>query len=236
MRKRFTLAAAMLMTSALFASAALKAQNSNEIANYIEVDGYAEQEIAPDTFYLRVDIREEDSKGKKSLEQQQKAMVSALKALGVNTDKELARLGLSSSFHDRKSNMAEAAYQIKLNDAELLAKVWQKLDDEGLSRISFTKAEYSKLEEKKNELRQQALINAKSQAEAMAKAIGQKIGKCFRINSGYVSNPVIYGQARLMSKSFETDSFNMVETEESGGIMFNNIKLSANITARFILE
>ena len=69
------------------ASFSVVAQESRYMESYVEVNGSAEQEVAPDTFYLRVDIAEQDSKGRKSLEQQQNDMLKALKSLGVDPDR-----------------------------------------------------------------------------------------------------------------------------------------------------
>ena len=61
--KRFILAAAV----ALLALPAA-AQVQEAFPSYIQVNGRAEREIAPDEFYLQIVINERDSKGKVSVE------------------------------------------------------------------------------------------------------------------------------------------------------------------------
>ena len=75
--KRFILAAAV----ALLALPAA-AQVQEAFPSYIQVNGRAEREIAPDEFYLQIVINERDSKGKVSVESQQRDMIAALKRLG----------------------------------------------------------------------------------------------------------------------------------------------------------
>ena len=65
------------------------AQVQEAFPSYIQVNGRAEKEIMPDEFYLSVIINERDSKGKISVESQQRDMIAALKRLGVNVEKQL---------------------------------------------------------------------------------------------------------------------------------------------------
>ncbi|MCQ2182741.1 MAG: SIMPL domain-containing protein [Bacteroidales bacterium] len=212
------------------------AQESKFNDSYIEVNGSAEQEVAPDLFYLRVDIDEQDSKGRKTLEQQQRDMLNALKTLGVDLEKQVVRLSLASSYYNRKSNMAHSAYRIKLTSAEQLSKVWNRLDELGLSEVSFQKAECSTITKVQDEVRQLAVRNAREQAASMAAAIGQTIGKCFYIYGGYNDTPAVYSQPRRLTKTMSLDSVNMAEEAEAESLEFDNIKITARVTARFVLE
>ena len=90
MKKLILIAAVALM--ALPAAA----QVQEAFPSYIQVNGRAEKEITPDEFYLSVIINERDSKGKISVESQQRDMIAALKRLGVNVEKQLKVANLSS--------------------------------------------------------------------------------------------------------------------------------------------
>ena len=70
----------LLAAAALIACGAV-AQTNETYPSYVQVTGSAEREIEPDEFYLAVTINERDSKGKISIEQQQREMVAALKKL-----------------------------------------------------------------------------------------------------------------------------------------------------------
>lgn len=230
MKKSFFIA--LVCVSGLLYASNAKAQSMQETVPAVEVNASAEKEVAPDLFYLRVDIDESDTKGKRSLESQQKELVDILKAMGLRDA--LTRLSLQSSF-SRKSNLSRAAFQIKITEAEKVSLVWQRLDEAGFSRVNFIKAEYSRIEQLRDEVRCQAVRNARDQAKAMAESIGQKIGKCFYINCGYSGGGVVYAQPRLMTKAVMVDSLNAAaESEEN--IDFNNIKVSANVSAKFVLQ
>lgn len=218
------------------ASFSVVAQESRYMESYVEVNGSAEQEVAPDTFYLRVDIAEQDSKGRKSLEQQQNDMLKALKSLGVDPDRQVVRLSLSSTYFNRRSNMASAAYQIKLVSPAQLAKVWSKLDELGLSGVKFQKAECSDIDKVKDEVRRLAVLNAREQASSMADALGQTVGKCFYIYGGYSDASNVYARP-LFAKAMMADGLGQVEENSAGeSLEFDKIKVSAKVTARFVLE
>ena len=219
----------------IFAAVSAFAQEPENFQSFVEVNGYAEKEVAPDVFYMQININEEDTKGKKTLEQQQRSMVSALKALKIDTDKKLTRESLSSYFYNRKTNMQVATYQLKLNKAEDVAKVLSALDDLGISNVSFSKAEYSRIDELKDEVRKDAVRNAKQQAESMAEAIGQTVGKCFYIYCGYSGNAVLYAQPR-MSKAVMNMDMAVEEAYEEESIEFDNIKVSMNVSTKFVLN
>ena len=85
MKKLILMAAVMLSVL----PAAAQEQASKFDASYIQVWGQAEKEITPDEFYLSVTINEKDSKGKISIQTQERAMLDALKKLGVDTQKQL---------------------------------------------------------------------------------------------------------------------------------------------------
>ncbi len=149
--------------------------------SYIQVNGRAEKEIAPDEFYLSVVIDERDSKGKLSVESQQRDMIAALRRLGVDVEKQLKVANLSSEFFRKKSSVATAKYQLQLGSAAEVARAWQALDELGISNVSILKVSHSQLDRLKEEVRVEAMRNARDNARTLAEAVGQRIGKCFYV-------------------------------------------------------
>lgn len=226
-------------TVAIITAASLPsyAQDSKYMDSYIEVNGSAEQEVSPDLFYIRVDINEQDSKGRISVEEQQDKMLKELKKQGVDLETQVIRLSLSSSYYNRRTNLASASYQIKLTTPAQLSKVWGKLDELGLSGVKFQKAEYSDIDRLKEKVRRQAVQNARQTADLMAEALGQKAGKCFYLYGGYTDASTVYARPLMLSKAIAADTMNMAE-ESSGAesLDFDKIKVTAKVTARFVLE
>lgn len=228
--KRFILAAAV----ALLALPAA-AQVQEAFPSYIQVNGRAEREIAPDEFYLQIVINERDSKGKVSVESQQRDMIAALKRLGVNVEKQLKVANLSSEFFKKNTSVATAKYQLQLGSSAEVGKVWQALDGLGISNVSILKVSHSQIDQYKNEVRIEAMRNAKRNAATLAEAIGQTIGKCFYV---YDSNndvmPVFYNNMAVMRSAKAFDAAEVAAEEEP--LDFKTIKLQYGVQAKFVLE
>lgn len=88
----------ILLAAVAFFALPAAAQMQEAFPSYIQVNGRAEKEIAPDEFYLQIIINERDSKGKISVESQQRDMIAALKRAGVDVEKQLKMANLSSEF------------------------------------------------------------------------------------------------------------------------------------------
>lgn len=211
------------------------AQMQEAYPSYIQVTGRAEKELTPDEFYLQIVINERDSKGKISVESQQRDMVAVLRKLGVDVEKQLKMANLSSEFFKKNTSVAMAKYQLQLGSSGEVAKVWQALDDLGISNISILKVTHSQLDKYKQEVRLEAMRNARESAQEMAGAIGQTIGKCFYI---YDSNsnvlPVMYDNAVLMRSAKAVADAESVAEEDP--LEFKTIKLEYGVQARFVLE
>ena len=173
MKKLILMAAVMLS----ILPAAAQEQASKFDASYIQVWGQAEKEITPDEFYLSVTINEKDSKGKISIQTQERAMLDALKKLGVDTQKQFRVVDMSSEYFKKGNALAWKQFQLKLNTPEQVAQVFGSLNDLGISNVSMEKVTHSQLDQYKNEVRIAAMKSAQANAQTLAGAIGQKAGK-----------------------------------------------------------
>lgn len=222
-----------MAVAALVAFPAL-AQVQEAFPSYIQVYGRAEKEIVPDEFYLQIVINERDSKGKISVESQQRDMIAALKRLGVDVDKQLKVANLSSEFFKRKTSVATAKYQLQLGSSAEVARVWQALDELGISNVSILKVSHSEIDRYREEVRVEAIRNARANAATLAEAIGQKVGRCFYI---YDSNsnilPAVYDNAVLMRSAKAAGT---VEAVEEDPLEFKTLRLEYGVQAKFVLE
>ena len=225
----------------LLAAAALMllpaaAQTQEAFPSYIQVNGRAEKEIVPDEFYLSIVIAERDSKGKISVEQQQKAMIAVLKRDGIDVEKQLKVANLSSEFFKKNTSVATAKYQLRLGSAAEVSKAWQTLDDLGISNVSIQKVSHSQLEQLKQQVRIEAMQDARSSAQMLAGAVGQSIGKCFYV---YDSNndviPAYYNNGIMMRSMKMMDTAAEGAAEEES-LDFKTIKLQYSVQAKFVLE
>ncbi len=224
----------LLAVAALVALPAA-AQMQEAYPSYIQVNGRAEMEVTPDEFYLQIIINERDSKGKISVESQQRDMIAALKRLGIDVDRQLRMANLSSEFFKKNTSVAMAKYQLQLGSSAEVARAWQALDNLGISDVSILKVSHSKIDQYKEQVRVAAIRNARQNAETLAEAIGQSVGKCFYI---YDSNsnvmPVMYDNMMLMRSAKASGAVEMQAEEEP--LEFKTIRLEYNVQTKFVLE
>lgn len=237
MKKLILMAATVLV--ALSASTGAQAQVLVQEAfpSYIQTNGNAEKEITPDEFYLSITIDERDSKGRISVETQQRDMIAALRKQGVDVEKQLKVANLSSEFFKKKSAVATAKYQLLLGSAAEVSQAWQALDELGISKVSILKVSHSKIAQYKTEVRAEAMKNARGNAVELAAAVDQTIGKCFWV---YDSNsdvmPVYYNNAVMTRGDMAFDSMAKGVEIEEPALDFRTIKLQYSVQAKFVLE
>ena len=229
MKKWMILAAAVVLAAPVFA------QTQEAFPSYIQVNGRSQMEVTPDEFYLSIVINERESKGKITVETQQRQMIDALKKLGVDVEKQLKVANMSSDFYKKASSLTTAKYQLLLHSAAEVGDVTAALGDLGISNVGIVRVTRSDIDSLKEQVRLDAIHNAKSSAEALAGAIGQNVGKCFYI---YDSNnnvmPVFYDNMAVMRSAKAMGVAEDAAADEP--LDFKTIKLQYNVQAKFVLE
>lgn len=225
----------IFLLAALLVATTVSAQQPEAYPSYVEVNGVAEKEIAPNEIYLAITINERDSKGKISVDEQQREMIAALKKAGVKPDEQLKMIDLASSYFKRGNALAKAQYELKLSTAAEVARVWRMLDAMGISQVSIKKLSHSDLEKFKAEVRADAMRAARDNAQALAEAIDQRIGKCFWI-ADYSSPVRATFAANVKARGVMEDSLSFEETVEEEGLEFQTINLQHRVQAKFVLE
>lgn len=218
----------------LFAAVPHKVLGQQNITTpYIEVTGNAEKKIAPDRIFLDIEINENDYKNK-SIIDIEKNMIEGLSKMGIDTKKDLVIKDLASNFkyYFLKGNNPKLMkeYQLLTRDAAKAGEVIVMLQSIGISRTSINRAENSKIEEYKNDVRVQAVKNAKEKAILLTEAIDQNIGKAIFISEQN------YG-----TRNYALSSKAMMVSDSSQGysapdIAFEEITLESSVIVRFELK
>ena len=222
--------------AALFILPAAAQEQPEVYPSYIQVNGRAEKEVTPDEFYLQIVINERDSKGKISVESQQREMIAALRRQGVDVEKQLKVANLSSEFFKKNTSVATAKYQLKLGSAAEAANVWQALDKLGISDVSILRVSHSNIDALKEEVRVEAIRNAQQSARTLAQAIGQTVGKCFYIwDSNNDIMPAYYNNTMAV-RSMKSMDAGSGESAGEEPLDFKTIKLQYSVQTKFVLE
>lgn len=205
--------------------------------NFIQVTGRADKEVVPDEIYIRIVLNENNTKGKITVEKQERDMVNILKKMGLDTDKTLSVDDMSSNFKEYwlKKNQAltTKSYQLKLPDAVTVSKVVAALEAAGISNTDVVRVAHSKIKELQAQTRIEAVKNAQELAQTLAQAVGQSAGRAVFIgdynNEGIVSSRVMYS-AKAGAANYEDAGMSMPNIE------FKTIKISYSIQAKFELK
>lgn len=202
--------------------------------NYIEVNGKAEMEVAPDEIYLKILLSEKDSKNKIPVSELEKQMASKLTDLGIDVSKDLVIKDLGSNFKyyllNRDAIVLTKEYQLKVNSGKLASKVFLELEKVGISNISVDKLEHSKITEFKNDIKVDAIKAAKEKAEILSSAVGQTIGKAI-----FIQEMNSYRQ-NTASNSIRIRGASSLSEPEPLDIDFEKIKLEYSVFVRFELK
>lgn len=206
--------------------------------SYIEVTGKASKELSPDKIYLNITLNEKDYKNT-SLKDIEKKMISTLKSLGIDTKECLTVKDMASSFKSyiilKNDIKLMKQYQLLTTSAKEAAGVLIALDKIGISSINIDRVECSDIEKHKNDIRVEAMLEAKSKATLLTEAIGQSIGKAIYISENdYSPRPYNYTSGMMLtSKSLsQMDSI----AEDVPDVEFEKIKIEITVLVRFIIE
>ena len=203
--------------------------------NYIQVNGLSEIEVTPNQIYLSITLDESDTKGRQAIELQRRQLVSTLKTLGIDTDKNLTMEDMSSSYYKRGGSLSRANYQLLLSSSEQVLKVYDALAELGISDVNIVRVSHTDIEQLKSKCRKEAMINAKTVATELAEAVGQTIGACVYIyDSNRGVTPTYYSDRVMMRTVAKTA--NEVATPEEEVVEFKKIKLNYSVSAKFIIN
>jgi hypothetical protein len=222
---------------ALAFSGTLAGQEKNFIDQpYLETNARVDTLVVPDRIYLGIEIKEQDTKGRISVEELENRMAARLKALGINLDDQLMLSDLASNFRDyflRKTDVQKSkAYSLLVYNALTAGKVIQELEGIGISNISLLKTEYALLEELKTKLRQRAISKARKQAVAMLHPLGQTLGKALYISDLNTDYSGIQGRA----SGIVVRGYAMEKDQQPLDVAFEKIAVEGMVNVKFAIE
>ena len=207
---------------------------------YLEVAGSADTLVTPNEIFIKILITEKDTKDRTSVEDLEIKMVNALKALGIDVEKNLTTSDMASNFKfyflRNKDVMKSKQYILKVSDAVTASKVFIQLEDLGISNTSIDRVNHSDLENIRNVMRTKAIGNAKARAIALTKPLNQTLGAAIHIvdNEAYNVNNTFQGSLQeVVVTGYGVDK---KMKQQLPNIEFEKIKVAANINVKFILK
>jgi uncharacterized protein YggE len=165
-------------------------------------------------------------------------MLTILKTLGLDIEKDLSTADITSDFKfylfKNKDVLKTKLFTLKVKDAVTASQVFIKLEETGISNTSIERVDHSDLENIRNMMRSNAMSNAKSKATLLTKTLNQVLGPAIHITEG--DNPGHLLQGRMPGIQIRGASTLQNGYKEVPKIEFEKIKVTANVSAKFILR
>lgn len=226
----------ILLLVAVLLAVGVQAQDTSEQAfpSFVEVSSRADRDVAPNQVFLSITINERESKGRITVEEQERDMVAALKALGIKTNLHLRVSDMSSSLLKRNQAVTTKTYQLKLNEVALVGDVYTALNEIGITTINIEKVTNTNMDSIQNELLVEAIQNARANAKLMAEALDQTVGKAFYI---YTHDAMVSTVRNEMNDGVvATFAMKRFDTPEPVVTELRMMKVSVNVRVKFVLE
>ena len=224
----------ILLFAAVLMALGVQAQSEQAFPSFVEVSSSAYREVAPNLVYLSITINERESKGRITVEEQERDMVAVLKKLGIDTKTDLRVSDLSSSQLKRSQAVKTKSYQLKMTDVALVGSVYIALNEIGITTINIENVTNTNRDSIEDELRVEAIHNARDNAKLMAEALDQTIGKAFYI---YTHDAMVSTVRNEMNDGVvATFAMKRFDAPEPVVTELRKIRISVQVRAKFVLE
>lgn len=236
MKSKLIILALIVMATAIAPESAGAQQSTQP---YVEMSTTVKREVTPDELYLKITINENDYKGKKNLEQLQEAMLGALKENRIDIPECLTLNYMGSevsytTFSKKIKPKTEATYMLKLYDVAIMQQVIASLEKRQISNIELAQVKFTKENELRNEMGIETMKLAKAEAEALAGAVEQKVGKAISISSWMNSGQIMPRLYKSRANIAVEDA--VVNEEQAPVISIGKITYTYNVNVRFELQ
>lgn len=202
----------------------------------VRVTGTAEVKVVPDRAVIDVGVEKEDasaSVAKRSADATARRLLAVLKQGGIDDkDMQTSYLSLQPQHRRVKSTtvstfVATESLTITVRDLSKLDALLEALIKAGGNRIDSVRYETSELRKYRDQAREMAVKAAHEKAEALAKALGQEIGKASNIEEPNVDADFSYGFNAVAGLEYKARS--------GPSIAVGQKAISASVTVAFDL-
>jgi uncharacterized protein YggE len=211
---------------------------SLQVTDTVTVSGWAEIAAAPDEAVISVGLQNDAADAAQALDQNSKTMAAVLarlKAEGIQDSMiETANVSVmpNTNYNPQTGEQKVDGYRaqntatVTLRDLSLVGKVFSAATEAGANNVSGPLWRLSESNEATKESLVQAVAVARAKAEALAAAVGLKLGDVVVINeSGTVAPQVMYESAKAAGDVAVT----------TPPVNPTNIQVSSNVTITYRL-
>lgn len=230
----------LLMSSILLTHAQTTVDSFRKVAT----KGYAEREVTPDIIYISISLKEFYLDGnlrkKVFIETLEKQLHDAAMSIGVKPEDFTIQNIYSYNYEVKKkpSEILQARqYRIKVTNLNRLNEMMDKIDPKGIQNTSINGYDHSQKREIEKELKTAAVRDARQNAEILAAADGQSVGKALVIND---NSNINFNDLMPTNRVFKTmamaEAGASADMAEAINIDIRPIKVTCYIDAAFELK
>lgn len=205
----------------------------------VSTKGYSEKEVTPDIIYLSISLKEyyKDGNTKKKVEIEglEKQLYEAAIKNGVNKDDFTIQNIYSYNYETKKKNselLQARQYRLKIRDLNNLNTLLDELDPKGLQSTSISGYDHSNKKELEKQLKVDAVKDAINNANILAEASGNKIGKTLAISD---NNNLNFNEIMIRPQMAYAKMADSAVESEALNIDIKPIKLTCSVDAMFEL-
>lgn len=207
---------------------------ANPPLRLIAVEGHASLELEPNQAILDIEIREQDAsleKARQKLNTSLKQVIDNLTKQGISeNDIEKTQIwqGPDYSWEDNsqvlKGYSARIQLKVTVNKLESLSRTLDALAMTSSASVNNTRFARNDEAKQQQEVRKQALLNARNKAEDMLAVYHEKAGPVHSIREAGTVQPVMFSV--------------MAEKRGAGdeGGIFNKVSISSSVQVEFTIE
>ncbi|HAL54209.1 MULTISPECIES: SIMPL domain-containing protein [Sphingobacterium] len=220
--------------------------NAQQMVNkeFVSTVGRAEEEVTPDIIYIDVTLKEfyenGNTKKKAAIEKLEKDLFDSATKAGVKKEDFTIQNIWSYNVPDKKKKdtdiLLSRQYRIKVTNLNNLGQLLDGVDKAGIQSTYISEYDYSKKKELEKSLKTKAVLDAKVNAQILAEAAGQKIGKAIVLSE--TPQQIIFGVQPMMRNAMYKGA--IAEAADSAGdsgldLNIRPMKVTSEISASFEL-
>jgi len=220
--------------------------NAQQMVNkeFVSTVGRAEEEVTPDIIYIDVTLKEfyenGNTKKKAAIDKLEKDLFDSATIAGVKKEDFTIQNIWSYNVPDKKKKdtdiLLSRQYRIKVTNLNNLDQLLDGVDKAGIQSTYISEYDYSKKKELEKSLKTKAVLDAKVNAQILAEAAGQKIGKAIVLSE--TPQQIIFGVQPMMRNAMYKGAMEQAaDSAGSGGLDLNirPMKVTSEISASFEL-
>lgn len=209
----------------------------------IEVTGSAETLVTPNEFTFKITLRERlENKQKVTIDQQETRLKQELAKIGIDVTKDLTVFDIRSNYVPVRKRVKDVLgakdFRLKVYEMEKIDRLQELADNLNVDNLDLIESTHTDLTRLRQETKMEAVKAAKTKANYMLGAIGERAGRSVFIREIAEERSSDY-RSNFASNTLSATSYVRPISEgdaSSDTLTFTQIKLRYEVLAKFEIQ